>query len=139
MPNLKDIADKLIHAFNTHDAAGLAQLYAEDQTTILPGAPGPVEGRKDKEALVAGYLRALPDLRLDISLVLTPGNHVVCEGHMRGTHTGPLVSPEGEVWPTGRAADIRMIFVLRVRPDGLIEEDRTYFDEAEFLKRLGLA
>jgi hypothetical protein len=27
---------------------------------------------------------------------------------------------------------------LRVRPDGLIEET-TYFDEAEFLKQLGLA
>jgi len=58
---------------------------------------------------------------------------------MKGTHTGPMVSPEGEVPPAGRAADIRMIFVLRVRPDGLIEEDRTYFDEAEFLKQLGLA
>jgi ketosteroid isomerase-like protein len=57
---------------------------------------------------------------------------------MAGTNTGPLVSPEGEMPPTGRRVNIRMAFILRVRPDGQIEEDQTYFDEAEFLKQLGL-
>jgi len=28
-----------------------------------------------------------------------------------------------------------MAFILRVRPDGLIEEDQRYFDEAELLKQ----
>ena len=41
--------------------------------------------------------------------------------------------------PTGRRVDIRMAFILRVRPDGQIEEDQTYFDEADFMKQLGLA
>jgi hypothetical protein len=31
-----------------------------------------------------------------------------------------------------------MAFILRVRPDGIIEEDQTYFDEAEFLTQVGL-
>jgi steroid delta-isomerase-like uncharacterized protein len=137
--DLTAVASSLIAAFNGHDANALASLYTEDQLTILPGAPEGVRGRTDKAAMVSGFFRAFPDLSLEIPLVLVSGNHIVCEGHMKGTHTGPLVSPEGEVPPTGRQLKIRMVFILRVRPDGLIEEDRTYFDEAEFLKQLGLA
>jgi len=137
--DLNDIASSLIAAFNGHDAERLANLYTDDQVTVLPGAPEPVRGRKNKEEMVAGYFRAFPDLTLEIPLVLVSGNHVVCAGHMAGTNTGPLVSPEGEMPPTGRRVNIRMAFILRVRPDGQIEEDQTYFDEAEFLKQLGLA
>ena len=72
------------------------------------------------------------------SLVAGFNSHVVCAGHMAGTNTGPLVSPEGEIPPTGRRVNIRMAFILRVTPTGQIEEDQTYFDEAEFMKQLGL-
>ena len=136
--DFNDIASSLIAAFNGHDSERLASLYTNDQVTVLPGAPEPVRGRKNKEEMVAGYFRAFPDLTLEIPLVLVSGNHVVCAGHMAGTNAGPLVSPEGEMPPTGRRVKIRMAFILRVRPDGLIEEDQTYFDEAEFLKQLGL-
>ncbi len=137
--DLYDIASSLVAAFNGHDAERLANLYTDDQVTVLPGAPDPVRGRKNKNEMVAGYFRAFPDLTLEIPLVLVSGNHIVCSGYMKGTNTGPLASAEGEMPPTGRRVNIRMAFILRVRPDGQIEEDQTYFDEAEFLKQLGLA
>ncbi len=137
--DLREIASALIAAFNGHDAERLASLYTDDQVTVLPGAPEPVRGRKSKEEMVAGYFGAFPDLTLEIPLVLVSGNHIVCAGHMAGTNTGPLASPEGEMPPTGRRVEIRIAFILRARPDGLIEEDQTYFDEAEFLKQLGVA
>jgi steroid delta-isomerase-like uncharacterized protein len=136
--DLNDIARSLVEAFNGHDAERLANLYTDDQVTVLPGAPEPVRGRKNKAEMVAGYFRAFPDLTLEIPLVLVSGSHVVCAGYMKGTNTGPLVSPEGEMPPTGRRVNIRMAFILRVTLTGLIEEDQTYFDEAEFLKQLGL-
>jgi len=136
--DLNDIARSLVEAFNGHDAERLANLYTDDQVTVLPGAPEPVRGRKNKAEMVAGYFRAFPDLTLEIPLVLVSGSHVVCAGYMKGTNTGPLVSPEGEMPPTGRRVNIRMAFILLVTPTGLIEEDQTYFDEAEFLKQLGL-
>ena len=137
--DLYDIASSLVAAFNGHDAERLANLYTDDQVTVLPGAPDPVRGRKNKAEMVAGYFRAFPDLTLEIPLVLVAGKYIVCAGYMRGTNTGPLASAEGEMPPTGRRVEIRMAFILRVRPDGQIEEDQTYFDEAEFLKQLGLA
>lgn len=137
--DLHEIARSLIAAFNEHDAERLASLYTNEQVTVLPGAPEPVRGRQNKEEMVGGYFRAFPDLTLEIPQILVSGNHIVCAGHMAGTNTGPLVSPEGEMPPTGRRVNIRMAFILRVGPDGQIEEDQTYFDEAEFLRQLGPA
>ena len=138
MSDLKAVSERILKAFNEHDAAALAKNYSEDQATICSGMPEPVRGRKAKEEFVGGFFRAFPDLNLDLSSVLESGNHVVCEGVMRGTHTGPLVSPEGEIPPTGKKIELKMVYILRISPEGLVEEDRTYFDNADLLSQLGL-
>jgi len=136
--DLKTIAEKLIEVFNTQDAAALAQLYAEDQVTICSGVPEPVRGRKAKEEFVGGFFTAFPDLNMEPTSILFADNHIIFEVVMRGTHDGPLVSPHGEIPPTGRSLELNVIVVTRVSPEGLIEEDRTYMDMAEFMTELGL-
>jgi steroid delta-isomerase-like uncharacterized protein len=136
--DLKPIADNLIEVFNTQDAAALAQLYSEDQVTICSGVPEPVRGRKAKEEFVGGFFTAFPDLNMEPTSILFADNHIIFEVVMRGTHNGPLVTPHGEVPPTGRSLELNMIFVTRVSSEGLIEEDRTYMDMAEFMTKLGL-
>jgi predicted ester cyclase len=138
MTSLKNVSDNVLNAFNQQDAAALAMNYAEDQVTICSGVPEPVRGRRAKEEFVGGFFRAFPDLNLDLSCVLESQDHVVCEGVMRGTHDGPLVSPEGEIPPTGKGIELRIVYILRVSPEGLVEEDRTYFDNVDFLSQLGL-
>jgi len=138
MNDVRDVSDKVMNAFNVQDAAALAKNYTEDQVTICSGVPEPVRGRKAKEEFVGGFFRAFPDLSLDLTCVLESGNHVVCEGVMRGTHKGPLVSPEGEIPPTGKNIELKTVYILRISPEGLVEEDRTYFDNADFLSQLGL-
>jgi len=75
---------------------------------------------------------------LEIPLVICSGEYIVCEGTMSGTNTGPLESPEGEMPATGRSVTLPLVFILKVGPDGLVQRDHTYFDEASFLKQLGL-
>lgn len=136
--DLKPIADKLIEVFNSNDATALAQLYTEDQVTICSGVPEPVRGRKAKEEFVGGFFRAFPGMNMEPTSILFSENHIVFEVVMRGTNNGPLVSPEGGIPPTGRSIELNMIFVTRVSAEGLIEEDRTYYDTAEFMRQLGL-
>jgi hypothetical protein len=49
-----------------------------------------------------------------------------------------LELPEGEMPATGRYVTLPLVYILKVGPDGLVQRDHTYFDEASFLKQLGL-
>ena len=138
MSDTSAIAARLTQAFNSHDLAAVARLYSVDQITLLPGAPQPIIGREAKQNMLAGYFRAFPDLKLELPLVICSGDHVVCEGTLAGTNTGPLDSPAGEVPATGRRVSVPLAFILKVGSDGLVHEDHTYFDEASFLRQLGL-
>jgi steroid delta-isomerase-like uncharacterized protein len=137
MGDLNATAVQLIQAFNSHDPAAVGQLYSADQVTLLPGLPH-VAGKTAKEEMLAGYFRAFPDLRLEIPLIICSGEYIVCEGTMSGTNAGPLESPEGAMPATGRCITLPLVFVLKVGSDGLVRQDHTYFDEASFLKQLGL-
>jgi ketosteroid isomerase-like protein len=56
----------------------------------------------------------------------------------RGTHTGPLAAPAGDIAPTGRAIEVPFCVVVRAR-DGLLCEGREYSDALTLLGQLGLA
>lgn len=135
MSNLQQTADRLLAAFNSHDPVAVAALYASNQVTILPGEE-PVRGRSGKTALLTGFFTAFPDLALELTLVLTSGRHIVCEGTMAGTNTGPLSSHEGVVPATGRRVSLPTVYILELDEDGLIREDRTYFDNRAFQEQL---
>lgn len=135
---MQKIADKVQEAWDNQDMNALVQLYAEDATMIMPGEPEPIEGREAIEENQAAFLRAMPDFNIEFTLVLISGNHIVFEGVAQGTFTGPLTSPEGDIAPTGKSAKLKFAFIAKVNTDGLIEEDRTYYDNAEFMKQLGL-
>ncbi len=108
MRDLRDIAGKLLAAFNSHSPESIAQLYSPKQVTILPGME-PIHGREGKAELVSGFSRAFPNLTIGLSLVIVSGNHLVCEGTITGTHTGPLQSHAGEVPPTGRCITLPIV------------------------------
>ncbi len=136
--NLKKLAEKMQEAYDSHDMAALAQLYAEDATMIMPGEPEPIRGREAIERNQATGFRALPDLSVEYTLILISGNHIVFEGVSQGTFTGPLASPEGDIPPTGKRVINRFAFIVKVNAEGLIEEDRTYFDLSVYMQQLGL-
>lgn len=136
--DLKKVADNIIKTVNTRDATKVGQLYTEDATYILSGEPEPIRGRKAIAENFAGWVRAFPDVVMEFPFVLISGNHIVFEGVFRGTNTGPLTSAEGEIAPTGQSVALKIVFIARITPEGLIEEDRTYFDSGDFIRQLGL-
>jgi len=54
-----------------------------------------------------------------------------------GTHTGPMLSPNGEIPPTGRRISLRSASVLQMK-DGLIASEHVYLDQLEMKGQLGL-
>ena len=136
--DLKKVADNVLKAINSGDAAAVARLYTEDAVMIMPGEPEPIRGRKAIEENQAAFLRAMPDFKVKFTLILISGDHITFEGVSRGTFTGPLTSPEGDIPPTGSSVEIKFVFIAKVTKEGLIEKDRTYFDTAEYMRQLGL-
>jgi steroid delta-isomerase-like uncharacterized protein len=136
--DLKKLAEKYQEAVDNKDTAALAQLYAEDATLIASGEPEPIQGREAIERSVAAIFRAMPDFHAKFTPIVISGNYIVFEVVSQGTFTGPLASPEGDIPPTGKSVIYKVAFIAKVNADGLIEEDRTYYDTAEFMRQLGL-
>ena len=134
---LEGIANRLLKAFNAHDAVRLASLYSPSQVTTCTGEPETIRGRDAKAEFAGQFFRAFPDIRLEPFSILLAPDHIVCEVDTRGTNTGPINTPEGEIPATGKAVDVKMSFTLRVGEDGLIAEDRTYYDTGLFMRQLG--
>ena len=64
-------------------------------------------------------------------------DYAVVEFVGRGTNTGPLATPQGEIPATGRAIEIPFCDVHRIE-DGKITNGRSYFDMATMMRQLGL-
>lgn len=93
-------------------------------------------GRAGYRALVAAWLHAFEDPRLDVQSVTTNGAVADDDFVGRGTHTGDLVLGEALSIPaTGRAAHLPFHDRLETR-DGLIVRAEPDFDVEEMKRRL---
>lgn len=131
------VAGDYYAAFNRRDLAAMEALLADDAVLEVPGTGERHEGRDAVMASERGWLTAFPDGRIDIEEISGGGDTVVVEFTGRGTHTGPLQTPEGEIPATGRRGTLRFCDVMTVR-DGRIRSVREYFDSLAMLTQLGL-
>jgi len=136
--DLKKVADKVTKAFNAHDAVAVASFYTEDAIMMGSGEPEPIKGRKAIEENQVAWYRAFPDVKIDTYRTLVSENYIVIEFSFKGTNSGPLKTPEGDLPATGRPVSVMGIMILKTTPEGLIAEDHTYYDTADFMKQLGL-
>ena len=83
------------------------------------------------------FQEAFPDLRLEVTQLLTDGPAGAAEGIIAGTHDGVLHTSNGDVAPTGRAVELRWAAVWVT--DGDTPKSSTlFFDQLDFLGQLGL-
>jgi ketosteroid isomerase-like protein len=136
--DFKKLAAKYLLEFNEHDAQALARLYSENAIMILSDPSKPLRGRREMEQLFINSFTAFPDIKLQFTAIFPSLDQVCFEFHETGTFTGPLSTTEGEVPPTGRKFDIMGAFILKLTDEGLISEDRSYFDQDLFQNQLGL-
>lgn len=135
--DLKMLVEKFQLAMDNHDSVAIAQCYAEDATMIMSSEPEPIRGREAIAKNLEAVFRAMPDLNVKFTTLIS-GNHIVFEGATEGTFTGPMATPAGDIPPTGKSAKYKFVFIAKVNADGLIEEDRTYYDPADFMRQLGI-
>jgi len=132
------IVDRLVAAVSGEDIDAFGALYADDAVLIEPLYPEPVRG---KEAIMEGekgLLRAFSEVSIDVRNEVSFGRGIIAELVLSATNDGPLDLGEGDVPATGRRVQIPMVWVLEVNDEGLVKEERDYFDTALIMRQLGL-
>jgi len=95
-----------------------------------------VEGVDQTLTVWQGWATAFPDCEATFDRELASGNTVVFQVTWRGTHKGPLQTPEGAISPTGKRIDIRACMVVDVADDKARAHCH-YFDMATLLQQIG--
>lgn len=88
--------------------------------------------------LVTFFAEAFPGSRVDVTNVFATNDQAVIEFTGRGTNTGPLRLPGGDVPPTGKDAELQFVHVFKINPAGKITSFSTYYDQLDMLRQLGL-
>jgi ketosteroid isomerase-like protein len=134
--NLQIIRD-MYDAYNRRDLnTAVRNTDRNTELTIIPQnitLRGTDNIRKYFEMWSTGF----PDSRIEIKNLFGEDNWVVCEYIGRGTNTGILKLPEGDIMPTNKKSELRYCDLFTIRNEK-ISNCRTYFDLATMLHQLEL-
>jgi hypothetical protein len=128
-------------AFNTKDWAKFASCYAENASSeeVDSGMPAS-NGRADIVKVHQGHSAQAPDQVGDAQLTLVNGNSMVVVALIKGTNTGPLVTPGGEIPATKKKFGMLLGQSVETTEDGrAVLRERFYVDGGTFMGQLGLA
>ncbi len=131
------IARSFYDRWNNRDFDGVAALFAPDGELVEVGAGLRLIGPEGAKELARMWADAFPDGSVTVERTFAAGDCVCLEMTGRGTHTGTLRSPGGDIPATGRPVELEGCDVIEVR-DGKIASMRSYMDSGTMLAQLGL-
>jgi steroid delta-isomerase-like uncharacterized protein len=84
-----------------------------------------------------GFSTAFPDSSVEVTDVFATEEHAVAEFIVRGTHTGVLHTPAGDIPPTGGKFELRFCDVYRLKNRKIVRH-ATYYDALGLMQQLGV-
>ncbi len=130
------LIEKTTSTWNDRDRDGYLACYADDCEIITPGFVG--KGHQAVNDFWDVYMTAFPDNRIVLATTLGgDGGDAVEEGRIQGTHTGPLIGPDGDALPASGHRVTAPFVGVHTERDGLLISSRFYFDQLDFLTQLG--
>jgi len=119
-------------AWDTHDAAAMAAVYADTAVAISPTG-GVLEGRDEIARVNRTWFTAFPDVVWRTDDVIVDGDRVVEVVQFSGTHAGEFFG----VALTGRRVDVKLVLIMTL-DGGRIAEERRVYDFTGFLVQVGV-
>jgi steroid delta-isomerase-like uncharacterized protein len=132
------IARSTYEAWNERDFDRFAEVLANG-VLIVPGTGDRYEGSDGARRFAEMWADGFPDGKIEIRSVVDGGDKVVIEFIGRGTQTGTLSTPMGDIPPTGKSIQLSLLDIWDFASDGTPKEVRTYFDTTSMMAQLGLA
>ena len=137
MADLTAHAKNLVEAFNNDDWEMTRELLGDSTYNEL----GTQRSLASPDAIIEamqGWKAAMPDVKGTVSSAVESGQEVVLELVWDGTQTGPMVTEQGTIPPSGKRQRTPAAFVFQFE-GGKLKESRHYFDLLTFLKQIGAA
>src|SRR5437588_6510772 len=100
MGKARDLAERGMEIFHQGDLDELEDVFAWDAEFTMPGIA--LTGSAQLRPLLEGYRTAFPDMTHTVISAVESGDRLAWELELVGTHTGPMVTPAGEIAPTGK-------------------------------------
>jgi len=132
-----EIARELYERWNARDFDRVAELMANDGEIVLVGSDTRFRGPAGALEFSQMWADAFPDGRVEIDRSVASGDYVCVEFTGRGTHTGTLRGPGGDIAATGRSLTLHLCDCYEMR-DGKIRSIHSYFDSASMMTQLGV-
>jgi steroid delta-isomerase-like uncharacterized protein len=133
------LARKMYELWSNNQFDQVLALATEDIEVVLTPFGQTFHGHDGFANFNQGFKGAFPDIKItEITHQIATDDAVVSEFKARGTHTGPLLTPAGEVPPTGRTVNFTVCEVWSVK-NGKVASIRNYQDAASIMRQLGLA
>jgi ketosteroid isomerase-like protein len=120
------------------DPNAVAAMYAPDAVRYDPTAPQGMKGRDAIRNYQETLAKAFKDVEARTLSVLSKSDITAWEWVFTLTNGGPLELPTGTLAPTNRRVTMNGATFYRFNREGLIAEQRDYFDVAGLMQQLGV-
>jgi len=131
------LARSLYDAFNSRDFDLLSESVAAEGTITMMGSGQTFRGPEGARQYNTMWADAFPDGMVTIDRIIAQDDYVVVEFTGRGTHTGTLATPAGDIPATGRSVTLQLVDVLEFA-DEKVKAQRSYFDSGSLMAQLGI-
>lgn len=125
----------VIEAFNDRDLERALGFVAEDCEVLEVPTGERFDGREGVQREFERWSTALPDGEQKVKNMIVSGDWVVVEGTLGGTHSGPFVTEERTIEPTGERLEFPFCTVAKVR-DGQEVQTTHYYDLGTIISQL---
>jgi predicted ester cyclase len=131
--DLGTVVRELYEAWNAKDLDRCAShAHADAKMTTMPFG----ETVSYRE-YIENWARAFPDGEIELKSLVVQGDKAVAEFTGRGTHTGTLKGPTGDLPATQRRVELQCVESYEFR-GGKLAEGRAYFDAFSLFTQLGI-
>jgi steroid delta-isomerase-like uncharacterized protein len=137
MLSIANVAKASISAYNDKNWDKVRATLTADCLYDEVATNRKAKGIDEVLAIWQGWAKALPDSKATFGNQFVTDNTVVLEITWRGTHTGPMATPRGEIPPTGKTIELRACQVIEVSGERA-KSIRQYFDMATLTQQLGV-
>jgi steroid delta-isomerase-like uncharacterized protein len=123
-----------MEAEDRQDIEATVATFTEDCYYRVPGLGIELRGKDEIRRWYAESFQAVPDFRNSDERYYESDGNVFFEANIEGTHLGTWAG-----WaPTGRKFKLPILVRIPIAPDGLLEAEIVYFDNAGLFMQLGI-